>query len=116
MGVCKSVSILAQSVLDDCSGMEARQELQLQLLKLGPLYLEISNLPLWESALQNTFLDEDDESTVGILINELYELAMFNMYGAFDISQTVKFGAQVIETLKDNGVSISINSKEFECW
>ena len=61
-------------------------------------------------------LDEDDESVAGILINELYELAMLNMYGAFEFSRTIEFGAQVVETLNKNGVSASISPKDFECW
>lgn len=116
MGVCNSVSKLAQAVLDSDFSLNLRQELQLEILKLGPLYLGINNLPSWESAFQETLLDEDDESRVGILINEAYDLAMLNMYGAFNISRTKEAGSQVVEIYGRSGVNVSIRELEFECW
>jgi hypothetical protein len=116
MGICNSVKVLAQAVIDIGFDIDSRQELQLEILKQGPLYLSINNLPLWESAFQSTLLDKDDESKVGILINETYELAMLNMYGAFDSSRTIEIAQVVIDAFKKNGVNIPSGKLELDRW
>jgi len=115
MGVCSTVKMLAQAVLDSGAELDSRQELQLELLKLGPLYLKICNLPLWESALQGTLLD-DDQSTVGMLINEVYELAMLNSYAQFDIPKTKEVFRSVVDDFNKNGVWFSVTELDPEGW
>ena len=106
MGVCNSVRTLSQAVLDKGFILEPREKLQLEILKLTPLYLEINNLALWEAAFQGTLLDIDTQSQVSTLANEIYQLAIFNMYGAFDPKATHKFVRNSMKVFHENGIKI----------
>jgi Fe-S oxidoreductase len=116
MGICDSVIFLSQAMIDSDFNVDSRQKLQLEILKLGSLYLDINNLPLWETAFQSTLTDEDDETKAGILINEIYELAMLNMYGAFDSKRTIEIAQMLIETFSENGIEVSLNQLELDQW
>jgi len=116
MGICATVRNLAICLRETEFPFTQRQKLQLEILKLGPNYLEIMNLPAWESAFQDTMLDDDDLSEQGILISEIYELGMFNMYGAFQVNETKKYADKVVKALIDKGVKVNENELEFEKW
>lgn len=115
MGICNSAKILAQSITESDLAVDPRQRLQLEILKLGPLYLEINNLPLWESAFQGTLLD-DDVTKAGVLINDIYELAMLNMYGAFDQQRTRTLADEIIVNFRAADLNVEMNQLELDSW
>ena len=71
MGLCNTVKYLSQKILDSEISLTPLQELRLEILKLGPLYLRLNDLSHWDKAIQGTLADVADPEKAEGLINDV---------------------------------------------
>ena len=111
MGVCKVVKELAGAVSLAKPDLQPRHRLQVELLRLMPLYLEVWDLSLWESAFQQT-IDDDDKSETALLLLEVFDFGRLNMYGAFQVEQTREAYAALRAYLLAHGVAVAAKAPD----
>ena len=104
MGVTDVVRCLADAIDRARSPTNPRHRICLELLRLMPYYHGINNLPAWESAYQGALEEKDDESEMGQLLYEVFELGRFNMYGKFQPAETFQDLMALSAWLAERGI------------
>ncbi len=115
MGICSTVASLAEAVSKAKAPLEPRHRLQVDILKLMPLYSEIWNLSPWEHAFQDVVKEPDDESETGLLLWEIFDFGRYNMYSAFDPAGTRDCYIALTDLLKEKGVALS-GKHDIDSW
>ena len=106
MGVCEAVRELAEGIDQGLAPKDPRHRICVELLRLMPCYRDIRDLSAWESAYQGALDEKDDETTVGVLLYEIFEFGRGNMYGAFNHKQTLENFDVLSKQLEDHGVPV----------
>lgn len=106
MGVCAVVSALAGAIERDLGPLPARHALLARLLTLGPLYLEVKDLASWDAACV-PWVDDPPTETIGFALEDLFEFARHNMYGAFDVRWTCDEYEELCRRMKSRGVAVA---------
>jgi hypothetical protein len=106
MGICETVVTLANEFVKSKTLNTPHQKLQVELLRLMPLYKEINNLVAWERTFMAALPEPDDESDVGQLIYEIFSFGRYNMYGAFDKQGTYREFDWLVKQLARAGVIV----------
>jgi hypothetical protein len=108
MGICETVADLAVNVSASRSIEEPAHLLALELLRLMPLYREISDLRAWEAAVQDVLPDEPADSEVNRLLCQVFEFGRYNMYAEIDAAGTAKKFATLRESLQQSGIRVPV--------
>ena len=85
---------------------QPRHRLLVEILRLTPLYRDISGLCEWEDAFQNALGKEDDESEVGQILWNVFDFGCYNMYAKFDAEGTAQAYESLCLWLSAHGVSV----------
>lgn len=107
MSVSHTVKQIAEAIGASGQVEEALHRLQIELLRLMPMYVAADLLVTWETAFQKTLSGPDDDAGVGLLLMEVFDFARCNMYGAFDLECTQRQYAMVHGLLARHGIVIA---------
>ena len=81
-----------------------------------PEYLERANLANWERDYRDSIHPNEDESSHNYqIIDLLYELASFNLFGSYQPKETRDLYRNVASQLSDKGLEIT-NNLNVEEW
>jgi hypothetical protein len=84
MSVSRTVAVRADLIERRLPLEGARERLQLQLLRVMPLYVQIRDLVAWESAFTAVMVEEDaPEGSDAWVLEHVFDFGRGNMYGAF---------------------------------
>jgi hypothetical protein len=81
------VAILADNVANARPALDPRLALLVHILRSMPVYRDANRLDLWESAFRNAGRDMPP-SRENELLDLIWDLATYNLYGAFDAAGT----------------------------
>jgi len=84
MGICATVKDLAEAIEKSKLDVHAQHRHQIEILSDMQRYADARDLGNWESTFQSTLDELDDQSEVGLLLWEIFELGRFNLYAAFN--------------------------------
>ncbi len=85
MSVSLTVVALADLIEERLSIESARDRLQLQILRLMPLYVQIRDLVAWESAFTAVMNEADSpEGSTAWVLEHVFDFGRGNMYGVFE--------------------------------
>ena len=116
MSLAKTASILALEVESQLQSLVKSHENILYVMKEMPSYLQEGNLNAWEASYRNAIDDNETEGDLNWRAIELiYDLAGFNLYGAFDKKQTKKIYKKIQKEFRSLGISIPDNL-EVDKW
>jgi hypothetical protein len=103
MGISDAVRSVVDAILRKLQPQNARQRLLAELLRLMPLYRDFGDLSAWEVACRQKD-DEDDNSEIAVLLREVHDFAILNMYASIDVSETKAEYARLSDILRSAGV------------
>lgn len=115
MSVSRTVAGLADLV-EACLPLSgARERLQLQILRLMPLYVEIWDLVAWESAFTGV-MDESDspQGSDAWVLEQVFDFGRGNMYGAFQEATARSDYAEMRAELLKVGIEVPENAELHE--
>ena len=93
MGVCAVVKELAAALAVTLPPREPTHVALIQLLQQMPAYFERRQASEWEGDFAEARGMDDDESTLGVLIDAIFNFAIYDFYGAFDEPGSAHKGA-----------------------
>jgi hypothetical protein len=103
MGLSEVVASLAEAIAAARQPLSPREAYLLHVLRGMPLYRDIGRLDLWESAY-NEVAPADGASETERLIDDLFGLGQYNLYGAFDAGGTVTYYHRLLASLAGSGI------------
>lgn len=108
MPLCKTVSILADELEQQLCGLNMNHKNMLTIMKEMPSYLVIGNLARWEEDYRSAIPDDEDESSQNYkAIDLIYELAGFNLFAAFQETETKRIYNFVVSELAKSKITVS---------
>ncbi|MCC6738748.1 MAG: hypothetical protein IT452_06855 [Planctomycetia bacterium] len=105
MGVCDVVADLAKAIERDLGPLQPRHALLAKLLAMGPSYLAAGDLGSWDEACVR-WVDDPPTEKAGFALEDVFEFARHNMYGAFDVRWTRDEYEDLCRRLKSRGVAV----------
>lgn len=106
MGVCAVVKELAAALAVTLPPREPTHVALIQLLQQMPVYFERRQASEWESDFAEARGTDDDESTLGVLIDAIFNFAIHDFYGAFDEPGRRRSYRELSAALKAHGVAV----------
>jgi hypothetical protein len=112
MSVSRTVVALADLIEARLPVESARERLQLQILRLMPLYVQIRDLPAWESAF-TAVMDKNDppEGTGAWVLGEVFDFGRWNLYAAFEEAAAKRDYADMRAELRRVGIEVPESSR-----
>jgi hypothetical protein len=111
MSICIAVSILAKELEQQLTNITLGQKQMIGALKDAPRYCDERRLDLWEEAYKNALKDDEELLENFQLIDLVYELGAFNLFGAFDAVGTQNLYNHIVRQLTNKGLVVS---KDFD--
>jgi hypothetical protein len=102
MGLCEVLASLAHAVARGQGG-DPRVTLLAHLLRAAPVYRDASRLDAWEQAYTHA-RGNDSPSTAVDLLDGIFDLGTYNIYGAFDVPGTKEEYLRVVQKLQQAGI------------
>lgn len=115
MGVCDTVCMVAERLLEAKMPRDPRHRLQAEILRLMPLYRDIVGLTDWESAFQSVLPEIEDCSEIAELLYEIFEFGRDNMYAAFRAQHTAKYFVELSDRFRRSGIVLD-GHQELDGW
>jgi len=85
-------------------------------MKEMPKYLEQGNLASWEKDYKTAISEREDEQSINYkAIDLLYEIAGLNLFGEFQVEDTIKIYSHAVNELKKMNINIT-NNLNVEKW
>lgn len=106
MGICKTVKSLAEAIAAAAPPNSSRDRLCVEMLRLMPMFSDVNNLAVWEVTYRKIPGFGEATSLSGKLLDELYEWATDNAYGAIDWPGTGDQYSALVKSLETHGVKI----------
>jgi hypothetical protein len=104
MGVCDTVSRLADAVETELKPKLPHHRNLLEILRRMPSYRDDEKLSDWESDFLKETPEDEDESAIGQITWEIFEFGRLNLYSAFDSAGTKEDYRWLCELLFSSGV------------
>ncbi len=116
MGICNTVEAFSSALSQEVMIEDPRHKLQLEILKLMPLYRDIRDLSQWESAFTETLEEAEDESTVGEIIYAIFDFGRCNMYCAFSEDNAIREFSSLKALVEKKSLFITVENPDLSCW
>jgi hypothetical protein len=88
LGLCEIVGSLADAVAAKHGNRSGWQDLLLHILRSAPGYRDAGRLDAWDEAFRYARGDAESTSPIIELLDAIYDLGSYNMYGSFDVPGT----------------------------
>ncbi len=106
---------MAREVEVQSSDLGVEQGEALIVLKKMPEYGKIERLDLWEENFHNAVKKNNGENKNLEIVEEIFELGTYNLYGAFAKKGTQVFYNNLVKKLIEQGFSLR-NDMDVSCW
>lgn len=115
MSVSRTVVALADLIATRVPLEGARERIQLQILRLMPLYVEIWDLVAWESAFAEVMTKEDSpEGSDAWVLEQVFDFGRGNVYGAFQESTAKSDYSHMRAQLLRVGIEVPVDPELHE--
>ena len=105
MSLCEFISEVAAILVRERSPMSTREAYLSFVLQGMPYFRDVRRLDLWETAYIEVAPREDPSQTERLL-DELFSLGSYNLYGAFDPEGTRRCYERLREKFTESGHSL----------
>jgi hypothetical protein len=105
MGLSEIVAELANALTAARQPLTHRERFLLHVLSGMPKYRDVSRLDLWETAYKEVIPDNDLSETEQI-IDDIFSLGQYNLYGAFDAAGTTDCYNKLAARLAQKGLRL----------
>lgn len=105
MGVCVAVRELALAV-DAAYGDDPEVRSIALALASMPSWMQQRRLDLWESHVQDVFAKADVATVPMSLLEAIFDLGAFNLYGTFDADGTARNLRSVMDLCAHHGLEV----------
>ncbi len=107
MSLCKVVSNLAKELRSQLCNLDQEHLNMLNVMEKMPEYLARNDLAEWEAEYRKaTPIDVDETCENYQIIDMLYELAGFNLFGLFQQDKTKEIYSWLVSQLKNRGIKV----------
>ncbi len=114
MGVCEFVGSLADAVAATQGGISGWHNLLLHILRSAPIYRDAGRLDAWDEAFRHA-RGAAESSHLLELIDAIFDLGSYNMFGAFDTSGTQQEYERLVQKFQAAGILVP-NTPVFSGW
>ena len=110
MSLCLTISKLASEIELQLNDLSNEHRKMIQVAKSMPKYLDEKNLANWERDYREAIHPNEDELSNNYqIIDLLYELASFNLFGKYQAQETLSLYRNVAAQLSDKGIKVTNN-------
>jgi hypothetical protein len=103
LGLCEVVGSLADSVEEAQGNLSGWHNLLLHILRSASIYRDAGRLDAWDEAFRYARGDTESSHLVE-LIDAIYDLGSYNMYGAFDVPGTQQEYERLVQKFQEAGI------------
>ncbi|MDP1797720.1 MAG: hypothetical protein Q8K78_09575 [Planctomycetaceae bacterium] len=105
MGLCEAITALTDALAANCKDLDSRQRLRIHVIRSILIYRDARRIDAWDQAIRDVFGNERSVFITDQLIEEIADLGRLNLYGAFDVTETLNEYRRIVQRFKAEGIS-----------